>query len=507
MYDVVIVGAGPVGLFLACELGLAGCSVQVLEMEPEPDSRWQAQPLDKRGLFGFSTGAFYRRGLLDALRETSAGMTGHGAPVVAGADGTSGPPAVGHFAGVMLDPAKVDLAALPYRLPSPAPDSLMIRLPEVEALLAERAVKLGVEIQRGAPVDAVVQHDEHVVVSAGADAVEARWVVGCDGGRSAVRRLAGIEFTGTEPEFTGYVMVATLAGPEKLHPGMHATPTGLYLRMGVDGALGMMDFDGGAFDRSRQPTRDHLQTVLRRVSGTDVTLTDVQQVSTFTDRAKQATTYRKGRILLAGDAAHIHSPLGGQGLNTGIGDAMNLGWKLAATVRGHAPDGLLDTYDEERRPVGAQVLDWSRAQVAVMRPDRGTWAARGVFRDLLETRDGTTYVFEKMSGSSMRYDLGDAHPLVGRNAPDFLLEDGTSLGKLMRDGLGVVLDFTAERRLAGPAAAWRDRVRYAAGTPVDGLGLEAVLVRPDGTVAWAQGGDAGAGFEEAASRWFGRPTA
>ncbi|MCX5014925.1 FAD-dependent oxidoreductase [Streptomyces sp. NBC_00555] len=508
MYDVVIVGAGPVGLFLACELGLAGCSVLVREKEPEPDSRWRAQPFERRGLFGFSTGAFYRRGLLDALRETSADMAGHGAPAVAAADGTSRPLAVGHFAGVMLDPAKVDLAALPYRLPSPAPDTLMIRLPEVESLLAERAVKLGVEIRRGAPVDAVVQHDEHVVVSAGADAVEARWVVGCDGGRSAVRRLAGFEFTGTEPEFTGYTMVATLADPEKLRPGINATPTGMYLRLGVDGTLGMMDFDGGAFDRSRQPTRDHLQAVLRRVSGTDVTLTDVRRVSTFTDRAKQTTTYREGRILLAGDAAHIHSPLGGQGLNTGIGDAVNLGWKLAATVRGHAPDGLLDTYDEERRPVGAQVLDWSRAQVAVMRPNRGTWATRGVVRDLLGTRDGTTYVFEKMSGSSMRYDLGGAHPLVGRNAPDFLLEDGASLGELMRDGLGVVLDFTAERRLAGPASAWRDRVRYAAGTPVDGLGLEAVLIRPDGTVAWAEGDDAAdAGFEEAASRWFGRPTA
>jgi 2-polyprenyl-6-methoxyphenol hydroxylase-like FAD-dependent oxidoreductase len=504
MYDVVIVGAGPVGLFLACELGLAGCSVLVREKEAEPDSRWRAQPFERRGLFGFSTGAFYRRGMLDAVRETSAAMAGHWTT----ADGTSRPLAVGHFAGVLLDPAKVDLAALPYRLPSPAPDTLMIRLPEVEALLAERAVKLGVEIQRGAPVDAVVQHDDHVVVSAGEDAVEARWVVGCDGGRSAVRRIAGFEFTGTEPEFTGYTMVATLADPEKLRPGIHATPTGMYLRMGVDGTLGMMDFDGGAFDRSQAPTREHLQTVLRRVSGTDVTLNEVRRVSTFTDRAKQATTYRKGRTLLAGDAAHIHSPLGGQGLNTGIGDAVNLGWKLAATVRGHAPDGLLDTYDEERHPVGAQVLDWSRAQVAVMRPDRGTWATRGVVRDLLETRDGTTYVFEKMSGSSMRYDFGSAHPLVGRNAPDFLLEDGTSLGELMRDGLGVVLDFTAERRLAGPASAWRDRVQYAAGTPVDGLGLEAVLVRPDGTVAWAEGDDAaGAGFEEAVSRWFGRPTA
>ncbi|MCX4725846.1 FAD-dependent monooxygenase [Streptomyces sp. NBC_01306] len=506
MHDVVIVGAGPVGLLLACELGLAGCSVLVLEKESEQDSPWRTQPLGMRGLFGFSIGAFYRRGLLDAIVDASSFPDGR--DVRPQPDGPSPPRAVGHFAGMVLDPAKVDMADLPFWLPSPGPDFTMISLQAVESLLSERAVELGVDIRYGVTVDAVEQDEDRVVVSAGEVGFEARWGVGCDGGRSAVRRLAGFDFDGTEPELTGYTVVGTLADPAKLRPGINLTPTGMYIRMAGDGHIAMLDFDGGAFDRSRQPTRDHLQTVLRRVSGTDVTLNDVRLASTFTDRAKQATTYRQGRVLLAGDAAHIHSPLGGQGLNTGIGDAVNLGWKLAATVRGHAPDGLLDTYSQERHPIGAQVLDWSRAQVSIMRPDRHAQAIQGVVRDLLGTRDGTTYVFEKVSGSSVRYDLGSAHPLVGRNAPNFRFGDGTCLGELMRDGLGVILDFSADGRLSGPAAAWRSRLRHVAGAPADDLGLGAVLVRPDGTVAWADDHDFSADeFERAASRWFGRPQA
>ncbi|WP_290061548.1 FAD-dependent monooxygenase, partial [Amycolatopsis solani] len=339
---------------------------------------------------------------------------------------------------------------------------------------------------------------------AGAREYPARWAVGCDGGRSAVRRLAGFEFTGTEPQFTGYVALATIPDIEKLKPGFTPTPRGLYLRMPADGHIGVMDFDGGAFDRSREVTREHLQEVLRRVSGTDVTVTEVHLASSYTDRAMQATTYRRGRVLLAGDAAHIVSPLGGQGLNTGIGDAVNLGWKLAANLRGHAPDGLLDTYTRERHPIGAWALDWTRAQVASMRPDPHAQAVQSVLRDLLRTRTGTTYVFEKLSGMSARHDLGDDHPLAGRVAPDFRLDDGTSLADLMRDGRGVVLDFSADHDLRSSAAAWESELRYAAGIAEDDLGFGAVLVRPDGVVAWAGEGvpDRGS-FERAARRWFG----
>ncbi|WP_053692858.1 FAD-dependent monooxygenase [Streptomyces sp. WM6372] len=505
MHDVVIVGAGPVGLSLACELGLAGCSVLVLEREPEPRSPLRVAPLGMRGLSAASVGAFYRRGMLPPLLA-AAGVHGDSG-ASPDADEPSPPRRGGHFAGMMLDPAKIDDSALPFRLPTPAPELLMTDLEAVETVLSEQASKLGVEVKRGVTVSAVSRNGENAVVAhAGADAYAARWLVGCDGGRSTVRRLAGFDFGGTEPQFTGYVMRAAIADPEKLRPGFNLTPTGMYIRMPAEGHVGMMDFDGGAFDRSQQPTRAHLQAVLRRVSGTDVTLDDVHLASTFTDRAMQTTTYRQGRILLAGDAAHIHSPLGGQGLNTGIGDAMNLGWKLAATVHGYAPDGLLDTYTRERHPIGAGVLDWSRAQVAAMKPDPHAQAIQAVVRDLIGTRDGTTYMFEKLSGSWIRYDLGSGHPLAGRSAPDFHLEDGSRLGDLMQDGRGVVLDFSVDRRLHGSTMGWEGRIRYAAGAARDDLGLGAVLVRPDGVIAWA--GDRSPdpqAFERAAGLWFGIP--
>jgi FAD binding domain/Aromatic-ring hydroxylase, C-terminal len=208
-------------------------------------------------------------------------------------------------------------------------------------------------------------------------------------------------------------------------------------------------------------------------------------VSTWTDRSYQATTYRKGRVLLAGDAAHIHSPLGGQGLNLGLGDAMNLGWKLAATVRGDAPEGLLDSYTAERHPIGARILDWTRAQVTLMNPDPRTRALAAVVRDLIGTRDGATYFAERVWNVSLRYDLGGEHPLVGRSSPDFELEDGRRLGALLRDGNGLLLDFGRQASLKALDGRWGDRVRYVASDAKNRLGLSALLVRPDGFVAWA----------------------
>ena len=200
-----------------------------------------------------------------------------------------------------------------------------------------------------------------------------------------------------------------------------------------------------------------------------MTLKALNVASTWTDRSKQATTYRKGRVLLAGDAAHIHSPLGGQGLNLGLGDAMNLGWKLAATIRGDAPDGLLDSYTTERHPVGARILDWTRAQVALMRPSSRALGA--IVRDLIDTRDGATYFAERVWGVSLRYDLGDEHPLVGRSCPDFELEDGTRLGTLLRDGNGLLLDFGRQASLQALDGLWGDHVRYVASDAKDRLGL------------------------------------
>jgi hypothetical protein len=221
----------------------------------------------------------------------------------------------------------------------------------------------------------------------------------------------------------------------------------------------------------------------------------------------QATSYRNDRVLLAGDAAHIHSPLGGQGLNLGLGDAMNLGWKLAATLNGTAPAGLLDTYTTERHPVGAAILDWSRAQVATMNPGPDAPALRQLVRDLLDTRDGTTHVFRNTSGLSHRYDLGSDQPLVGRTAPDFRFSDGTRLGDLLHEGQGVALDFTTGRNLHDVAARWKDRIGYASGQVGNDLECGALLIRPDGVVAWAGGHEPDAdAFGRAATRWFGVPT-
>lgn len=209
-------------------------------------------------------------------------------------------------------------------------------------------------------------------------------------------------------------------------------------------------------------------------------------------------------MLLAGDAAHIHSPLGGQGLNLGLGDAMNLGWKLAATIRGDAPDGLLDSYFCERHPVGAQILDWSRAQVALMRPSRSSRALGAIIRDLIDTRDGATYFAERVWGVSLRYDLGGSHPLVGRSAPDFELADGTKLGDRLRQGKGLLLDFDGGASLQALASRGNG-ITYVAVDARDRLGLSALLVRPDGFVAWA--GEAvpdNEGAAQAASRWFGK---
>jgi 2-polyprenyl-6-methoxyphenol hydroxylase-like FAD-dependent oxidoreductase len=478
MYDVVIVGAGPVGLFLACEAGLAGASVLVVEREPEGTSPWRAAPLGMRGLSAASVQTLSRRGLLDALLPTATVFE------------PGGPVRVGHFAGITVQ-ASGD-ADLPYQVPGTVPQVMLTSLDEVETVLAERAVKLGVEVRYGVPADGVTQYDDHVVVSAGTQEFAARWVVGCDGGRSAVRGLAGFDFVGTEPQFTGYVLQGTLADGEKLQPGFNLTPTGMYLVMG-DGHLSIVDFDGGAFDRSQELTREHLQSLLRRVSDTDVTLTDVLRASSFTDRAMQTTTYRKGRVLVAGDAAHIHAPLGGQGLNTGLADALNLGWKLAAVARGDASVDLLDTYTSERHPIGELVLDWTRVQALVMKPGPYADATQRLIRDLLQTSDGASYVYRRLSGLAFQYDVGVDHPLAGRNAPDFQFEDGTSVSDLMAAGQPLLLDFTGN--LTPPGG----RIRYAAARPLDDLGLKAVLIRPDGVVAWA---DDPSTLDTAVQRWF-----
>ncbi|ABE35941.1 putative oxygenase SimA7 [Paraburkholderia xenovorans LB400] len=505
IYDVVIAGAGPVGLFLACELRLLDLSVLVLERAEDPHSPLKRLPFGMRGLSAATLEAFYRRGLLVELIAAQRANDGAGKTGAAAHWMHQPRRPAGHFAGIQFYHDDIDSSKWPYRLPSPADTSMAVELETLETVLARRASAMGAEIRRGFSVDDFLASDADVTVRAGGETFRGRWLVGCDGGRSTIRNAGGFEFFGTDPEFTGYSAEVEMADPQALRAGRHYTPTGTYTYT-RPGTIAMVEFDGGAFHRIQPITLEHVQAVLRRVSGIDLTLTGLHLATTWTDRACQATAYRKGRVLLAGDAAHIHSPLGGQGLNLGLGDALNLGWKLASTIRGDAPAGLLDSYQVERHPVGAQVLDWSRAQVALMRPTQSTRALEAIVRDLIQTRDGATYFAGRVWGISLRYELGGSHPLAGRSVPDFEFADGTNCGNLLREGKGLLLDFDTNASLQSLANHWRDRVTYAAGEVRDRLGLRAVLVRPDGFVAWAS--EATPDNEEAAqiiSRWFGEP--
>ena len=502
-YDVIVSGAGPVGLFLACELALAKCSVLVLEKAEDIHSPLKQLPFGLRGLNALSIEALYRRGLLEELEAPKRLKDPH-------ANAVQGPRRqVGHFAGIPLLAGKIDSSQWRYRLPGTTDTSLIAELEELETVLARRAEALGVEIRRGLGMTDFDQTEDEVTVACGDLCFQSRWLVGCDGARSVVRKVGGFEFQGTEPEFTGYSAHVDLVDPEKLKLGRNMTATGMYLQS-QPGYLVIQDFDGGSFHAADEPiTLEHVQAVLRRISNTDVTLRALHMATTWTDRARQATTYRNGRVLLAGDAAHIHAPLGGQGLNLGLGDAMNLGWKLAATIHStgpdKAPEGLLDTYFAERHPIGAKVLDWSRAQAAVMKPDPGARALHAIMRDLIDTPDCATYIAGRLWGITTYYDLGGDHALVGHSVPNFELEDGAGVGELMHDGRGIVLDFEGDASLKTLATEYGDRLKYVSARAKDQLGLSAVLIRPDGFVAWASNSEPKQqSIRHAAALWFGR---
>ncbi len=499
LYDVIISGAGPVGLFLACELGLTKCSVLILEKADNPQSPLKQLPFGIRGLSAPTIEALYRRGLLKELEIHKRLKNPH-------QNAEQGPRRqVGHFAGIPFREGDIDASQWKYRLPSSTDTSLISEMQELETVLTRRAEALGVEIKRGLAVTDFQQTEDGVTVQSGDQSFQSKWLVGCDGARSAVRKTGGFEFAGTEPEFTGYTTSVDIADPEKLKPGRNVTSKGMYLQS-QPGYVLIQDFDGGAFHNSEKPiTREHVQEVLRRISNTDVTINALRVATTWTDRARQATTYRNGRILLAGDAAHIHSPLGGQGLNLGLGDAMNLGWKLAATIQKKAPEGLLDSYQTERHPIGAQVLDWSRAQVAVMGTGAQGRALHAIFRDLMNTRDGATYMAARVWGVFTHYDLGGDHPLVGHSVPNFEFEDGTKVGELLQDGQGMLLDFDRNASLKTLASEYNNRMKFVSGRAKEQFGLSAVLIRPDGIVAWASESEPnGESIREAVARWFAR---
>ncbi|MFF0271423.1 FAD-dependent monooxygenase [Kribbella sp. NPDC004536] len=503
--DVVISGGGPVGLMLACELRLAGLDVLVVERLLDID------PTIKAGSINLPTAeALYRRGLLPALQEVQQ-QAFEQMKAFRGGKAPSGPRPAGHFAGIMVSGAGIDFADPDFRDAGPAATVFVVGQQALEAILGAWATELGVEVRRGVELTGFTADDSGVTVElrpvdsgvtvqrGSLGPVRAGWLVGCDGGRSVVRKLAGFDFPGTEPAITGRQAIVELAGAEGLKPSWNYTDTGIYAHGPVPGRILTVEFDGPPEDRDAPITADEIQGSLRRVSGVDVTVTKLVSATRFTDNARQATSYRKGRVLLAGDAAHVHSPFGGQGLNLGMGDAVNLGWKLAATIRGTAPEGLLDTYTTERHPIGEWVLDWTRAQIALMRTDSRTAALRSVVGDLLATPSGSTYLAKKLSGVLQRYAIEGEHELVGTSAPDFEFADGTRLGEHLADGKALLLDLADSAALREAAGG---RVR--ALTTKYGGELTGVLIRPDGIVAWAASDGSAAGLDAALVKWVGQ---
>ncbi|HUD38081.1 MAG TPA: FAD-dependent monooxygenase [Streptosporangiaceae bacterium] len=496
-YDVLVAGAGPVGLMLATELRLAGMRVLVVERREELDTAVKAG-----GINTASAQALERRGLLPALEAVLRRL-----PEAAKAAGSGQSPSVGHFGGIQVPADPVDVDDPGLRDLGPAGPYLQVPQVEVERILGQRAAELGVEVRCGVEVSGFDADEAGVTVHLeGQGDVRVAWLVGCDGGHSLVRRLAGFEFAGTDPEITGRQAVATVEGAQRLGQGWQHTPAGVYV-FRPPGRVVTVEFDGPPADREAPVTAAEIEASLRRVSGVDVRVTDVISAARYTDNARQATSYRRGRVLLAGDAAHVHSPFSGQGLNLGLGDAVNLGWKLAATVQGRAPDGLLDTYTSERHPIGAWVLDWTRAQVAVMRGDGNSCALRAVVSDFLGTSDGATYYVQRVSGLWQRYNLGDGHPLVGASVPNLRLDDGTRLADHAHEGRTLLVDLAGDDNLAALAKPYAGRLALVRGSS-DGAGVSGLLVRPDGFVAWAAADGAGdpASLEAALTRWLGDDT-
>jgi 2-polyprenyl-6-methoxyphenol hydroxylase-like FAD-dependent oxidoreductase len=492
-HAVVIAGGGPTGLMLAGELALAGVDAAIVERRASqylPGSR-------AGGLHSRTIEVLDQRGIAD--RFLSEGQVAQ----VAG------------FAGVRLD-----ISDFPTRHPY----GLGLWQNHIERILAGWVGELAVPIHYGTEVTGFAQDEAGVDVElSDSQSLRAEYLVGCDGGRSLVRKAAGIEFPGWDP--TTSSLIAQVEMTEEPELGIRRTPSGMHALGKVEyeikdgeivyepgGTVGVMltESEVGTSD----PTLRDLSEGLIAVYGTDYGIHSPTFISRFTDMTRQAAAYREGRVLLAGDAAHVHSPVGGQGLNTGVQDAVNLGWKLALVVDQAAPESLLDTYQAERHPVAARVLRNTMAQVALMRVDDRIEALRERVSELLSMDEPRKRFAATMSGLDIHYDLGEGHPLLGRRMPDLDLVTANGplrVFTLLRAARPVLLN------LGEPGGfditPWADRVqlidaRYVGTWELPGLGAvqapSAVVIRPDGYVAWV-GDLAQLGLPDALTTWFGPP--
>ena len=499
-HSVVIAGAGPTGLMLAGELALAGVDVVVVERRPNQDLPGSRAG----GLQSRTIEVFDQRGIADRFL----------------AEGQ-----VAQVAGFAM--VRLDISDFPTRHPY----GLGLWQKHIERILAGWVSELHVPIRYGIELTGYAQDRRAVVIElSDGRRVRADYLVGCDGGRSLVRKVAGIDFAGWDP--TTSSLLAEVEMTEEPELGVRRTPTGTH-------ALGKVEYrveDGAVVYEpggkvgvmltepevgTGEPTLGDLRERLIAVYGTDYGIHSPTWITRFTDLSRQAVDYRNGRVLLAGDAAHVHSPVGGQGLNTGVQDALNLGWKLAQVVKGTSPDGLLDTYHDERHPVGARVLRSTMAQVVLLRVDDRVEALRDSVSDLLVMDEPRRRFGGMMSGLDIHYDLGqsnlgDGHPLLGRRMPDLdlvTIHGPERVFTLLHAARPVLLNLGQPGRF--DIARWTDRVqlvdaRYQGIWELPVLGViaapSAVLVRPDGYVAWV-GTEQEAGLAEALTTWFGPPSA
>ncbi|HEX5405555.1 MAG TPA: FAD-dependent monooxygenase [Pseudonocardiaceae bacterium] len=483
--QVVVVGAGPVGLLLAGELRLGGVDVVVVERLLEPTGESRASQLNARTMEVFD-----QRGLLARLGETQSEPAGH-------------------FGGIGLDVSDVPSVHAGYW-----------KVPQfrTEDMLTGWAIELGADIRRGHELTGLTSHADHVDVDVIGDGgpvrLRAEYVVGCDGEQSTVRQLAGFDFPGTSA--VRELIRADVRDIDIPPKRFQRFDKGLAIAQQRDGITRVMfhTFGRAAGARTEAPRFAEVVGEWARITGEDISGGTPVWVDAFDDTSRQAARYRKDRILLAGDAAHVQMPAGGQALNLGVQDVANLGWKLAAQVNGWAPDGLLDSYHDERHPVGVRILTDVRAQTQLLLGGPEVNAVRTVFGELLQLDDARAHLAITLSGVDVRYPVGTGtHALLGARLPHSVLgmdSGSTSTTELLHTADGVLLDLTGRTtdaaELRAMAAAWEPRVRVVRARADRGSALsnvDAVLVRPDGHIAWIDGG--ATELDAALRRWFGDP--